>query len=142
MVEFKFEHDIKCHTPANDVTRDYKLELGDTRFRKLLGRKKWNSLPATVRERFSKRAQKGVSYIYKGYILHSRMNGFGRILAQALRFIGGPLPIDNDNKDLAAIVTVTEDNAGKDSFGAANITASMASLRSFTAPNVLRARQG
>ncbi len=116
MVEFKFEHDIKCHNPAYDVTKDYKLELGDTRFRKLLGRKKWNSLPATVRKRFSKRTHKGESYIYKGYILHSRMNSFGHILARALRFIGGPLPIDKDNKDLAAIVTVTEDKNGNGQF--------------------------
>ena len=116
MVEFKFEHDIKCHNPANDVARDYKLELGDTRFRKLLGRKKWNSLPAAVRKRFSKRTQKGESYIYKGYILHSRMNSFGRILAQALRLIGGPLPVDKDNEDLAAIVTVTEDKDGNGQF--------------------------
>ena len=116
MVEFKFEHDIECHNPANDRIRDYKLELGDTRFRKLLGRKKWNSLPTTVRTRFSKRTHQGESYIYKGYILHTRMNSLGRILAQALRLIGGPLPIDKDNEDLAAIVTVTEDKDGNGQF--------------------------
>lgn len=113
MVEFKFEYELEHGNPANDHD---KITVGDTRFRKLLGQQHWNALPATVRKRFKKRTAQGESCIYKGYILHTRMNGFGRILTQALRLIGGPLPIDNDNADLAAVVTVTEDKDGNGQF--------------------------
>lgn len=113
MVEFKFEQEIEHGTPANDYETH---TLGDTRFRKLLGPQNWNALPAAVRRRFGKRTQQGESFIYKGYILHTHMNVFGRVLAQALRLIGGPLPINPDNTDLAAVVTVTEDKTGNGQF--------------------------
>ena len=90
--------------------------LGDIRFRQLLSENAWNSLPAAVRQRFSKRVGPGQSVVYSGYIQHTRLNFFGRILAQFLRLIGAPLPLDTDNEDGAAVVTVTEDQKGKGQF--------------------------
>ncbi len=113
MVEFKFEQDLGPHIPANDYN---KAELGDTRFARLMGTKKWNALPLAVRKRFCKYTRKGESQLYKGYILYTRMNALGWTLAQALRLIGGPLPIDRHNQDLAAIVSVTEDPDGQGQF--------------------------
>jgi len=113
MVEFKFENDIDHKVPANDHTPK---ALGDTRFPRLLGMKDWNVLPQAVRKRFSKRVRQGESQLYKGYVLYTRMNALGWALAQALRLIGGPLPMDRHNQDMAAIVSVTEDKDGNGQF--------------------------
>ena len=115
MVEFRFENEIDRNIPANDYTSK-QLELGDTRFGRLLGRKDWNALPHAVRQRFGKRVKQGESKVYKGYVLYTRMNLLGWALAQAMRLIGGPLPIDRNNEDLAAVVTVTEDKEGEGQF--------------------------
>jgi len=112
MVEFKFEQKLGRKTPANDT----KTALGDTRFARLLGPVKWAALPPAVHKRFNKRFEQGESQLYKGYVLYTRMNPLGWILAQGLRLIGGPLPIDRHNQDLAAIVTVTEDKDGRGQF--------------------------
>ena len=104
MVEFKFEQEnIERLAPVNDN------HLGDIRFRKLLGAKDWNSLPADVRARFSKRVKGGESTIYKGYVIRTEMNRAGRLFANMLRIVGAPLPLDRHNADAPAIVTVTED---------------------------------
>ena len=113
MVEFRFENDLDRAIPANDHTP---TALGDTRFRGLLGKARWNALPQAVRQRFSQRVGQGESKLYKGYVLYTRMNPLGWALAHALRLIGGPLPIDRHNQDLAAIVTVTEDKDGAGQF--------------------------
>jgi len=104
MVEFKFEHEDTAPLNARNDNA-----LGDIRFRKLLSPKDWNALPATIRARFSKRVQGGQSTIYKGYVVRTDMNPAGRILAQALRVIGAPLPLDRHNTEAPAVVTVTED---------------------------------
>ena len=104
MAEFKFKQKQGGKTPAyNDNV------LGDIRFRHLLGRKKWDALPAAIRARFSKRVNGGDSTVYRGYVLKTEMNAAGRLLANILRVIGAPLPLDGDNADAPAIVTVTED---------------------------------
>lgn len=104
MVEFKFEYEgFEGGEALNDNT------LGDIRFRKLLGTKEWNTLPAAVRARFSKRVKGGQSTIYKGYVVKTEVNRAGRIFANLLRVIGAPLPLDSQNKDAPAVVTVTED---------------------------------
>jgi len=113
MVEFKFENDNERMVPANDCKL---AELGDTRFRRLLAAAQWNALPQAVRKRFGQRVGQGESKLYKGYVLYTRMNALGWMLAQALRVIGGPLPMDRHNQDLAAIVTVTEDKEGEGQF--------------------------
>jgi len=104
MVEFKFEQEnVERLAPVNDNA------LGDIRFRKLLGAKDWNALPAAVRARFSKRVKGGESTIYKGYVVKTEMNRAGRVFANLLRIVGAPLPLDSHNADAPAIVTVTED---------------------------------
>lgn len=90
--------------------------LIDLRFRRLLGKKDWDALPKTIQKRFSKRLNQGYAATYKGYTQYTRMNLAGRLLAQALRIIGGPLPLNTDNENQAAIVTVTEDRKGGGQF--------------------------
>jgi len=118
MVEFRFEDKLGRNIPANDhLPKDHiTKDLGDTRFARLLGLKNWNALPQAVCKRFSKRVAQGESQLYKGYVLYTRMNALGWCLAQGLRLIGGPLPIEQQNQDLAAIVTVTEDKDGHGQF--------------------------
>ena len=111
MVESKFEcEDFGRTAPSNDN------RLGDIRFRKLLGAKDWNALPAAIRARFSKRVKGGQSTIYKGYVVKTEVNRAGRIFANLLRLIGAPLPLDSQNADAPAVVTVTEDADYKGQF--------------------------
>lgn len=119
MTNFKFTNiDLnnrkkrKPATPA-DAKKTY---LGDIRFRQLLGREAWNKLPVAVRRRFDTRVGHGESKIYKGYIAYTHMNTLGLVLAQLLRIIGAPLPIDKSNTGQAAVVTVTEDAEGHGQF--------------------------
>lgn len=85
-------------------------DLGDLRFRKLLGAYDWARLPEAVRKRFGKRLGVGQSANYAGRVLSCRMSICGWILAQASRLIGAPLPLEQDG-GVAAIVSVTEDGA-------------------------------
>ncbi len=111
MVEFKFEYQkLERAAPLNDN------QLGDIRFRKILGAARWNALPAAIRARFSKRVEGGASTVYRGYIANTKMNRAGRIFTQIARVIGAPLPLDYDNADAPAIVTVTEDADYKGQF--------------------------
>jgi hypothetical protein len=83
-------------------------ELGDLRFRKLLSQTEWNSLPAAVKKRFSKRLSGGETAIYTGVVKEVRISKLGRIFAQALRIFGAPLPVF-DHVNVPTVVTVTED---------------------------------
>jgi hypothetical protein len=83
-------------------------ELGDLRFRQLLPRDDWESLPAAVKKRFSKRLSGGETAIYTGLVKEVRMSKIGRVVAQVLRLIGAPLPIF-DHVNVPTVVTVTED---------------------------------
>jgi hypothetical protein len=82
--------------------------LGDLRFRALLSDAEWARLPAAVRRRFSKRLTAGATAVYTGEVVEARMSRVGRLLAQALRLIGGPLPTGR-NVGVPAVVSVTED---------------------------------
>ncbi|AKS45202.1 protein of unknown function [Octadecabacter temperatus] len=88
----------------------------DDRFSRLVGAKKWQTLPQAVRKRFGKRLKGGVSVAYQGKVTSMRMNLAGRIIAHAARIIGAPLPYDMSCVDQPAVVTVTEDIAGSGQF--------------------------
>ena len=85
-------------------------ELGDLRFRALLGEADWAALPAPIRRRFSKRLAGGNTAVFVGEVIETRMSRAGWWLAQAARLIGGPLPVSRD-AHMASVVTVTEDIA-------------------------------
>ncbi|HEV7661378.1 MAG TPA: DUF4166 domain-containing protein [Allosphingosinicella sp.] len=83
-------------------------EIGDLRFRALVGEAGWARLPEATRARFGKRVAACATAVYAGEIVECRMNAAGRLLAQLARLVGGPLPLGRD-PDLPALVTVTED---------------------------------
>ena len=83
-------------------------ELGDLRFRRLLGETAWLALPEPVRARFSKRLGGGRTAVYTGEVVECRMSRLGLAFARLARLIGGPLPLARDCWTPAA-VTVTED---------------------------------
>jgi len=82
--------------------------LGDLRFRRLFSDPDWRALPPAVRRRFGRKVAVGEALIYRGHVVHNRMNRRGRFLANLLRLIGAPLPLDTQNAGAAAVVTVTE----------------------------------
>ncbi len=86
-------------------------ELADLRFRALLPAEAWAELPPAVRRRFSKRLTGGATVTYCGAVTAVRANLAGRLLAQAARLIGGPLPLVFEPG--ASVVTVTEDAVGQ-----------------------------
>lgn len=97
--------------------RDFSFEvLPDERFSKLVGPKAWARLPKAVRKRFGKRLQGGASVAYQGVVVSMEMTIAGRIFAHAARLIGAPLPYDQSSLGQPAVVTVTEDIAGKGQF--------------------------
>jgi hypothetical protein len=73
-------------------------------------------LPEAVRRRFSCRSAPGDAHVYAGHIIETRMTAYGWLLAQLLRFIGAPLPLELDNKGAAAVVTVAERPDGRGQF--------------------------
>jgi hypothetical protein len=89
--------------------------LGDLRFRALLGPAAWGMLPPAIRARFGHRLRGGAAVTYVGRIVESRATRAGALLAQVARLIGGPLPIGRE-REVAAVVTVTEDAAGDGQF--------------------------
>jgi Domain of unknown function (DUF4166) len=91
-----------------DAAEALPSELQDLRFRQLLGRESWASLPEAVRRRFGKRLGAGQSANYAGEVVACRMSRSGWLLAQACRLIGAPLPLERAG-GVAAVVNVTED---------------------------------
>ena len=83
-------------------------ELGDLRFRRLIGEAGWAELPDAVRARFAKRVAGGATVLYAGEIVECRMSRLGFTFAQLARLVGGPLPLARDLW-VPAAVTVTED---------------------------------
>ena len=101
-----------AHARAPQARNLHGDTLGDLRFRALLSEEAWERLPAPVRHRFAKRVAGGESAVYAGEIIETRMNVWGRALAQILRLIGAPLPVTMDC-GVPAIVSVTEDVCGQ-----------------------------
>jgi hypothetical protein len=94
------------HSPGSEP------ELGDLRFRALLGEAGWAALPLPIRRRFSKRLADGNTAVFTGEVIEMQMSRAGWWLAQAARVIGGPLPLSRD-AHVPSVVTVTEDIATK-----------------------------
>src|SRR5262245_38511386 len=86
-------------------------EHSDLRFRALLPPEQWDSLPPSVRRRFSRHLIGGATAVYAGEVLETRFSRAGWLLAQAARLIGGPLPLHQD-AHVAAVVSVSEDKVG------------------------------
>lgn len=80
-------------------------------FRRLLGEARWASLPEPVRRRFSRHLDAGICVTYSGEVVECRISRLGRLLAQAARLIGGPLPLHADTH-VAASVSVIGDAGG------------------------------
>lgn len=89
--------------------------LSDLRFRRLLGEAAWATLPAAVQARFSKRLDGGTPAVYLGQITSMRVSRAGWLLAQVLRCLGAPLPLDC-KAGATSIVTVSEDAASHGQF--------------------------
>jgi len=106
----KYDFDIGRALTSHDdcPVQDYEEILYDFRFRALLPRDDWNALPFAVKKRFSKRLSNGQIALYKGVIIKTRFSKVGWVLAQALRLLGAPLPINRD-VDCPAAVNVAED---------------------------------
>ena len=85
-------------------------DIGDLRFRTLVGEPAWARLPETVRTRFGKMISAAAIAIYAGEVVECRISRTGWLLAQIARLIGGPLPTRRD-VFVPAIVAVTEDSA-------------------------------
>jgi hypothetical protein len=83
-------------------------DLGDVRFRRLLGEGAWAALPPAVRARFAKRLGGGKTALYAGEIVECRMSSLGAAFANLARLVGGPLPLGRDVW-VPAAVSVTED---------------------------------
>lgn len=89
--------------------------IADLRFRTLLGEAAWADLPASIRARFDKRIADCRAVTFAGEIIECRMSRVGRLLAEAARLIGGPLPLSRDI-DVPALVSVTEDRGSGGQF--------------------------
>jgi hypothetical protein len=122
-------------------------EIGDLRFRTLIGEAAWARLPEASRARFGKRVAGSAVTLYAGEIVECRLSRAGRLLARAGRLIGGPLPLGSEI-DLPATVSVTEDPASGGQFwtriygrrrGAPQV---IASCKSFSGPTGLEERIG
>lgn len=79
----------------------------DERYRRLLGAEAWSQLPRAVQRRFSHRHADGETTVYRGQVEETRLTLAGRVLAQAARIAGAPLPLD-DRATGPAVVIVTE----------------------------------
>lgn len=83
-------------------------------FAKLLG-ERWLFLPPATRARFLRHIGAGACVTYVGEVTECRMSRTGRVLAQAARLIGAPLPLGRDT-GVAASVSVTAAADGKGQF--------------------------
>lgn len=83
-------------------------EMGDLRFRALIGEEAWARLPQATRARFGKRIAGCAAALYVGEVVECRINRAGWLLGRLARLIGSPLPLSRD-ADMPACVSVTED---------------------------------
>jgi hypothetical protein len=86
--------------------------LHDLRFRTLVGAEAWQRLPLAIRQRFSQHLGPGCVVTYTGEVIASRQNLFGRLLAQAARLIGAPLPLSTSTGQPASVSVMADAPAG------------------------------
>jgi hypothetical protein len=103
---------IEASVLEGPLSRPRDDDGGDRRFRALMRTEDWESLPAAIRRRFSKRLSNGATMLYAGEVLETTMSRVGWLWAQLLRLIGGPLPLTR-NRHVPAVVVVTEDHASR-----------------------------
>jgi len=103
---------IEASVLEGPLSRPSDEDGGDARFRALMRTQDWESLPAAIRRRFSKRLANGATVLYAGEVLETTMSRVGWLWAQLLRLIGGPLPLAR-NRHVPAVVVVTEDHASR-----------------------------
>ncbi|MEM7216098.1 MAG: DUF4166 domain-containing protein [Pseudomonadota bacterium] len=110
--------DTVIRPDAADGHCNYRFDprQGDDRFRKLLGDKEWDGLPAAIQKRFGKRFGPGQSVAYQGVVTRMWFSRAGRILAHLVRLVGGPLPYDTKSTGQPAVVCVTEDTESHGQF--------------------------
>jgi hypothetical protein len=87
-------------------------DLGDVRFRTLVGEAGWAQLPAAVRARFSRRLGGGATIVYAGEIVEATLSRCGRLIANLARLIGGPLPLSTDTGTAAAVSVAGDEASG------------------------------
>ena len=85
-------------------------DVGDLRFRTLIGEPAWAALPEATRARFGKRVAGCAALLYAGEIVECRISRAGWLLGRLAWAIGSPLPLSRD-ADMPACVSVTEDPA-------------------------------
>lgn len=90
-----------------DRGRERRTRETDDRYRRLLGEDAWSRLPRAVQRRFSRPHADGETTVYRGHVEETRLTLAGRVLAQAARIAGAPLPLD-DGATGPAVVIVTE----------------------------------
>jgi hypothetical protein len=83
-------------------------DIGDLRFRTLVGEAAWAALPEATRARFGKRIADGAAAVYAGEVIECRIGKAGWLLGRLCRLIGAPLPLYRD-AFVPATVSVTED---------------------------------
>ena len=98
--------------PAPEASAD---EIGDLRFRTLVGPQGWAALPEATRARFAKRVSDCRTIVYAGEVIECRISAAGRLVAELARLIGAPLPLHRDI-EVPATVSVSEDPAGGGQF--------------------------
>lgn len=92
------------------TTEDCVKEL---RFRSLLTKSEWAGLPATTTARFGKYLADGQTKHYRGHVLNTDMNFFGKCLSTVMRLFNAPLPLETKNTGAAAHVTVTGEHGAQ-----------------------------
>jgi hypothetical protein len=81
----------------------------DLRFRALVDAGDWDRLPEEVKRRFTKRLSGPAVALYRGLVVEMQVSWLGRLLAQACRLFGAPLPLCHQ-AGVAALVSVSEDS--------------------------------
>jgi hypothetical protein len=119
----------------------------DIRFRILVGSAGWSRLPAAVQRRFSKRLGGEQVALYSGTVVETRLSRAGWWLAQLLRPLGAPLPLQRAS-GVPAMVCVSEDVASGGQiwsrlYGSGNgLPQVIHSIKSFAGPTGLEEQIG